>query len=67
MVNNLQIWIKINYFGIQYMMNGENLHYYETLNYWGSAGIFDHVKDDALLTDLLEWLGKSDTVFHTNI
>jgi hypothetical protein len=27
------------------MMSGETLHYYTTLNYRGSAGIFDHVED----------------------
>ena len=30
-------------------MNGETLHYYETLNYGDSAGIFDHVEDDYTL------------------
>jgi len=40
----LQIWIDI-----QYMMNGETLLNYETLNYEGSAGIFDHVEYDYTL------------------
>jgi len=34
---------------LKYMMIGETLHYYETLNYGGSAGIFDHLEDDYTL------------------